>query len=139
MKTPFDAALRVLRQELDNIRVQTARKTEEVEQINEACEAVSEEMKAEADLARECMPFMNYALFAERKRLEARLLEQRHETAQSELEGLMESTHEAFGSYKTLDEAANRWEEKQAREESRREQNATDEIATQTFHRARAA
>ena len=140
MKTPYDAAIRVCRQQLDNIRVQSAHKADEIDQIEDAQEAVSNEIRAEAELVRDdYMPFMNYALYAERKRLESRLLEQRQKTAQAELDALVEATRDAYGDFKTLATAADRWQDERAKEAGRHDQIATDEIAAQTYQRAKAA
>jgi hypothetical protein len=140
MKTPYDAAIRVCRQHLDNIRVQAAQKAEEVEQLDAARDAVQTKLRCEADLVREdFMPFVNFGAYAQRMRNEAAVLDGARMDARAQLDVLVESTQEAFGDFKTLDTAASNWQDGKAREAGRREQNTMDELAGQSFDRARAA
>lgn len=128
MKTPYDAAWRWRKQELDNARSAATAQAEKVDAIDAAIEALHAEVAAEMVQANGD-PLTNFAAYAAHARLrEARLRDERS-AAQAELDRLSEAVAEAFGEFKTLDLAADRWRAEKNAELARKEQAELDELA----------
>lgn len=140
MKTPYDSAIRICRQHLDDIRLQTTRQAEMVDKLDAKRSQISEEMQLEADLVRdEVLLLCNFGAFAARKQIEATAIDVARSDARDQLDQLQARTAEAFGEFKTLDVAADRWTDGQKREFARREQAKMDDLATQSHMRTKAA
>lgn len=134
MKTAFDAALRVRRRELDEIRIRVATQHDMVNRLDDARHALDEQQRAEAELARQAeSPLIDFGAFARRMHREAEALEMRRIAAQQKLDGLLDQARAAFGDYKAVDQAAEHARAAARLERARREQAHMDEIAMRGF------
>jgi hypothetical protein len=135
--TPFDAALRVQRREVDAVKVSISIEVERITTIEGRTEAHDSRMRDERALAHS-IPFATDAWAARMKAERNRLNEAAH-LARARLGHLRAQAVEAYGTMRVIEGAAERYTDESERAAGTAEQGASDDLAAARFLRARAA
>lgn len=142
MKTPYDAALRVQRREIDEMSVAISREAGILAAVEQARADTRDAMRREADLARndvtESLVIASHGYFA-RKRDERRQLTGLQAELSRKLEALRAEAVEAFGTFRTIESAADSFRQEAERVQANAEQAGIDDLAAVAFLKARRA
>lgn len=135
MKTPFDAGLRLRKNELDELRREIGVLYAKQDALEDQLKEIAAEISAEASFD---MPVMmvglaDFGAYLERQRLVREGIQQEMAKLQAEIDRLQEKLAEAFADFKTLDIASTRYIENVKKEAARLEQLEADEAALMRF------
>lgn len=135
MKTPYDAGLRLRKNELDELRREMGALYARQDAFEEQLKEIAAEVSAEASFnAPEMMVgFMDFGAYLERQRLVRQGIHEEMAKLQAEIDKLQEKLAEAFADFKTLDIASARYIENVKKEAARLEQQEADEAALMRF------
>lgn len=136
MKTPYDAALRVHKRRVDDLRITLSAITAELSDIEARKAGVAAAMEHESAVAGEDirLPATGYYL---RKIAERKQLDHARRTAEARLDETRTRAVAAFSSHHVIRSTADRFLEDQARTVAAVEQQAIDDLASSRFLRAR--
>ena len=138
MKTPFDAALRLRRRQIDHTRVAIHAETTRLVEIDGASEALREEVARERRLSTEQLAFSNEA-FMRRKLSQRAQLTERRVAVSNQLHALRGQVIEAYGSLRVIEGAADDFRAGHLRRQQRAEQRAADDMGAARIARDRIA
>tara|TARA_B100000678_G_scaffold198899_1_gene167071 strand:- start:63 stop:500 length:438 start_codon:yes stop_codon:yes gene_type:complete len=135
MKTPYDAALRALDQEMDALRRVIGAATQRLDDMRQLHESLENQIVHEQRLAA-----VDSLLFAdaylERARGERAKLARATAEAENELASLRVKATEQYASIRAVGEAADRYREDAERARDRAEQQLVDDVVAARFVRA---
>ncbi|TCM17707.1 hypothetical protein EDF56_10549 [Novosphingobium sp. PhB165] len=142
MKTPYDAALRVQQREIDEMSVAISREAGVLAAVEQAQAEASAAVRREADLAgtdmSEGLGIPSHGYFA-RKRDERRQLTSLQAELSTRLETLRSEAVEAFGTFRTIESAADAFRQEAERVQASAEQAGIDDLAAVAFLKAQRA
>ncbi|GGO96912.1 hypothetical protein [Stakelama pacifica] len=134
MKTPYDAALRALDQEMDELKRVIRDAMERLTTIEAERKAIGKRIVEEQQLSTE-----NHILFADaylaRARQQRASLDDAQRTAEQELSVLREKAAEQFASMRAIGNAADQYRQNVERERERAEQQLVDDVVAARFVR----
>lgn len=142
MKTPYDAALRVQQREIDEMSVAISREAGVLAAVEQARVDADAAMRREANLAGADMSagftIPSHGYFA-RKRAEQRQLTGLQAELSARLEAMRSEAVEAFGTFRTIESAADAFRQEAERAQANAEQAGIDDLAASAFLKARKA
>ena len=135
MKTPYDAGLRLRKNELDELRRELGVLYAKQDALEAQLKQIAAEISAEAsfDVPVLMVGFTDFGAYLERQRLVREGIQQEMAKLQAEMDRLQEKLAEAFADFKTLDIASARYIENVKKEAARLEQQEADEAALMRF------
>ncbi|WP_395391337.1 hypothetical protein WBP07_12260 [Novosphingobium sp. BL-8A] len=136
MKTPYDAALRVQRREIDEMSVAISREQGVLAAVEQAQADAHAARSREKAVAGADLGFVSHGYFA-RLRAEQRQLTGLQAELAQRLEGLRAEAVEAFGTFRTIESAAEAFKQEAERAQANAEQAGIDDIAAMAFIKAR--
>lgn len=134
MKTPYDAAARWRKNELDTLRRELGTLQARQDELLARMSALEAEVEAEAELA-PLNPFSNFHAFSTRKAQDNARIEDELHLLEQEADKLRAMLETAFTDFKTLDIAAERYRVAAVRALASAEQDELDEIAARAHAR----
>lgn len=131
MKTPYDAGLRLRKQELDTLRRQLGALHARQDALEQSLAEIDGEVAAEAQRTtpEDMASFADFGAYLGRQQLAKQAIFRELDALKQEMEKLQEAVGDAFAEFKTLDIAATRFIEAARQEAARREQAEMDEAA----------
>lgn len=142
MKTPYDAALRVQQREIDEMSIAISREAGVLAAVEQARDDANAAMRREADLAGADMStgfgVPSHGYFA-RKRAEQRQLTGLQAELSARLDAMRSEAVEAFGTFRTIENAADTFRQEAERVQANAEQAGIDDLAAAAFIKARKA
>lgn len=136
MKTPYDAAMRVQRREIDATSVAINVQVNLLNQIDRAREEVRTSIIREADVAAADLSISSHA-YMERIRAEQARLNRDGAAQGARLEQLRTKAATAYGAYRAIEVAAEGFVEAASRRTANAEQAGLDDSAAVAFLKAR--
>lgn len=135
MKTPYDAGLRLRKNELDELRREIGALYARQDALEEKLKEIDAEISAEASFnAPEVLVgFADFGAYLGRQRTARQQVEQDMAKLQAEMDALQDKLANAFADFKTLDIASARFIENAKKEAARLEQQEADEAALMRF------
>ncbi|MCH8685897.1 flagellar export protein FliJ [Pedomonas mirosovicensis] len=135
MKTPYDAGLRLRKNELDELRREIGALYAKQDALEGKLKAIDGEIASEAQLGlpEALVGLSDFGAYLGRQRLARHQVEQEMAKLQAEMDKLQEKLAEAFADFKTLDIASARFIENAKKEADRLEQLEADEAALMRF------
>jgi hypothetical protein len=135
MRTPFDTALRMQQRTVDDLKVAIGAAIERIATFEQQARDLVARTREERVLAH-ALPFASDAWLATAKLAQARIAEE-VAAEQARLLNLREQAREAYGTFRAIESAAERFRADAEREAEAAEQAAIDDIAAARFLRAR--
>lgn len=135
MKTPFDTALRMQQRTVDDLKVKIGAANERIAELEQQGRDLVARVREERVLAH-ALPFASDAWLATAKHAQARIAEE-VSAEQARLLNLRELAREAYGTFRAIESAAERFRADAEREAEAAEQAAIDDIAAARFLRER--
>ena len=135
MKTPYDAALRTLQREVDDLRTSIGTAANRLTEIESMRQAVSDAIRSESALAATDLSISPHAYLARARTERARLVYERL-AADARLEALRHQAMESYGSLRAMEGAAETYREQAERDLASAEQGRIDDFAGARFARA---
>ena len=135
MKTPYDAGLRLKKNELDELRREIGALYARQDALEERLRGIDAEISSEAQLGspEALIGLADFGAYLGRQRLARRQVEQEMAKLQAEMDKLQDKLADAFADFKTLDIASARFIENARKEADRLEQLEADEAALMRF------
>lgn len=135
MKTPYDAGLRLRKNELDELRRELGALYAKQDALEEQLKTIEAEVSAEAA---HCPPELlvglaDFGAYLGRQQTARQGIQQEIDKLNAEVERVRDALADAFADFKTLDIAATRFIENAKKEASRLEQLEADEAALMRF------
>jgi hypothetical protein len=131
MKTPYDAARRWRKDELDGLRRELGALQQKQDDMHAALANMDAGLAREADAAA-ALPFSSFAGYAGKVRADQAALRSEILQISVEIDQMHALVSDAFNAYKVLDIAAERFVTDARTAEAKREQDALDEVAART-------
>ncbi|WP_395328412.1 hypothetical protein WBP06_13030 [Novosphingobium sp. BL-8H] len=138
MQTPYDAALRVQQREIDEMSVAINREAGVLAAVEQAQADAGAALRREADLAGADLGYSAHGYFA-RLRAERRQLTGLQAELSARLETLRAEAVEAFGTFRTIESAADAFRQEAERAQANAEQAGIDDLAALAFIKAQRA
>jgi hypothetical protein len=135
MRTPFDTALRMQQRTVDDLKVAIGVSSERIATLEQQGRDLVERVREERILAH-ALPFASDAWLATAKLAQSRIAEEA-EAERARLVDLREQAREAYGTFRAIEGAAERFRADAEREAEAAEQAAIDDIAAANFLRQR--
>lgn len=135
MRTPFDTALRMQQRTVDDLKVAIGAALERIAGYEQQARDLVARMREERVLAH-ALPFASDAWLATARLAQTRLAEET-EAERARLAHLRDQAREAYGTFRAIESAAERFRADAEREAEAAEQAAIDDIAAARFLRAR--
>jgi hypothetical protein len=135
MKTPFDTALRMQQRTVDDLKVRIGAAIERIAELEQQGRDLVARVREERVLAH-ALPFASDAWLATAKHAQTRIAEE-VVAEQARLLNLRELAREAYGTFRAIEGAAERFRADAEREAEAAEQAAIDDIAAARFLRER--
>ncbi|HEY4548604.1 MAG TPA: flagellar FliJ family protein [Pedomonas sp.] len=135
MKTPYDAGLRLRKNELDELRRELGALYAKQDALEEKMKAIEAEVSAEASFSAPeiLVGLADFGAYLERQRLARHGIEQEISELTTEVDRVRDALADAFADFKTLDIASARYIENVKKEAARLEQLEADEAALMRF------
>lgn len=135
MKTPYDAGLRLRKNELDELRRELGALYARQDALEEKLKAIEAEVDAEASLGAPevLVGLADFGAYLGRQRQARQGIQQEIDKLGVEVERVRDALAEAFADFKTLDIASTRYIENVKKEAARLEQLEADEAALMRF------
>ena len=135
MKTPYDAGLRLRKNELDELRRELGALYTRQDALEEKLKAIDSEVSAEASLGSPevLLGLADFGAYLGRQRLARQSVQQELDKLNVEIERVRDALASAFADFKTLDIASARFIENAKKEAARLEQLEADEAALMRF------
>ncbi|MGK2286768.1 flagellar export protein FliJ [Pedomonas sp. V897] len=135
MKTPYDAGLRLKKNELDELRREIGALYARLDALEGKLRGIDAEIAAEAqqDATEALIGVADFGAYLGRQRLARQQVERDMAKLQAEIDALQDKLADAFADFKTLDIAAARFIENARKEADRLEQLEADEAALMRF------
>ncbi|WP_298675517.1 hypothetical protein [uncultured Sphingomonas sp.] len=125
--TPFDTALRLYRRQIDAIKVSITVEMERISTLTARTEA-HEVVWREEQAAARALPFASDA-WAARMRQERSRIDAARSEAQTRLEQLRRDASAAYGTMRSIETAAERWQDDATRTAALAEQAGIDDLS----------
>lgn len=136
MSTPFEAALKVQRRALDDVRVSISVQLNQLMQIQSSGAAIDAAMPRESAVAA-ADPLMSSYAYVTRMRARRVGIEQEEQVAAEGLDRLRSQAAEAYGSFRAIESADEAYRFEEARIAATAEQARADDVAGSAYVRAR--
>jgi len=135
MKTPYDAGLRLRKNELDELRRELGALYAKQDALEDKLKAIEAEVSAEASLGSPQMlvGLADFGAYLGRQQLARQGIQQEIDKLNVEVERVRDALADAFADFKTLDIASARFIENAKKETDRLEQLEADEAALMRF------
>jgi len=135
MKTPYDAGLRLRKNELDELRRELGALYAKQDALEDKLKVIEAEVSAEAGLGspEALVGLADFGAYLGRQRLARQEIEREIAKLNTEAERVRDALAEAFADFKTLDIASTRFIENAKKEAARLEQLEADEATLMRF------
>lgn len=135
MKTPYDAGLRLRKNELDALRRELGACYAKMDALETRLKDIDAEISSEAsfDTPAHLIGLADFGAYLGRQQAARQEVRQEMANLQAEIDTLQDKLAGAFADFKTLDIAATRYIENAKKEAERLEQQEADEAALMRF------